>query len=149
MELQTSSSSGDVYLEGVVAETMDVSTSSGNISGFAAGNSISLSATSGETNISSGAAGSLRLNSSSGNIKAALQDNSPGSVEVQTSSGDVELLMPEHWGFALEFDSNSGYFDRGPFSVVRVEDAYIADGFPAIHIEAETSSGDLRLAANP
>ena len=149
VELQTSSSSGDVYLEGVVAETMDVSTSSGNISGFAAGNSISLSATSGETNISSGAAGSLRLNSSSGNIKAALQDNSPGSVEVQTSSGDVELLMPEHWGFALEFDSNSGYFDRGPFSVVRVEDAYIADGFPAIHIEAETSSGDLRLAANP
>ena len=146
--LEHQTTSGDTSLGGVTAEEMNISSSSGNVSGFLAGNRARIDTTSGKITVNTGITDELALCSSSGKVSAALQDGTTGRVDVETTSGNVVLRIPYHWGFELEFDSSSGYFDHGPFSAVRRGDKYIAEGYPAIDIEVDTSSGNLQLEAN-
>ena len=140
--------SGGVCLDAAVAENLSVSTSSGGISGLVVGGSVSMESSSGKITVNA-AAGGLRLDSSSGAVTATLPSVVPMSyVGVDTTSGDVVLRVPEATEFALHFDSSAGYFDRGPFSVVRSEDMYVTGGgTPAVMLEVDTSSGSLRLGS--
>lgn len=141
--------SGGVCLDAAVAENLSVSTSSGGISGLVAGGTVIMDSSSGKITVNA-AAGRLRLDSTSGAVTATLPSVVPMSyVGADTTSGNVVLRVPEETEFALHFDSSSGYFDQGPFSVVRSGDMYVTGGGgPAVMMEVDTSSGNLRLGTN-
>lgn len=139
--------SGGVCLNAAVAENLSVSTSSGGISGLVAGGSVSMESSSGRITVNAAAVEGLRLDTSSGTVTATLPGDVPTPyVGVDTTSGDVALRLPEEAGFALRFDSSSGYFERGPFSVVRSGDMYVTgSGAHSLMLEVDTTSGSLRL----
>ncbi len=138
--------SGKIFVTNAAFSTLSVSASSGSADlGCVAAETIGVDTTSGGVNAA--AVEGLRLDTSSGAVTATLPGDVPTPyVGVDTTSGDVALRLPEEAGFALRFDSSSGYFERGPFSVVRSGDMYVTgSGAHSLMLEVDTTSGSLRL----
>lgn len=144
--LEASATSGSIVLDAVAAEQADISASSGSVTGMIAGEIVSMETTSGKIHINAGVTEMLELDSSSGNIRASLENACP-YMDASATSGDVTLVLPYDMGFTLEFDTSSGYLDKGSFPLVRSEEYYVCGSGGPGYVEVETSSGDLRLEA--
>ena len=141
--------SGSLILNGVAAYSMDVSLSSGDISGFAAGLSLEMETSSGKIDISASAE-QLELEASSGDVQLTLAGAYLNYVSASTTSGNVTLILPpvRNWNFGLDFDSASGILDKGTFPLVRSNGMYHSGDFDEFMIVAETSSGNLYLRSS-
>ena len=71
-------------------------------------------------------------------------DDALRSFEVNSVSGEISLTIPEHTGFKLEFDTVSGEFFCGDFSVKQSGDKYTC-GNGAVKMSADTISGNFIL----
>ena len=141
-------STADIYCGQLTAGQGIVQATSGKIFVLnSAFSTLSVSASSGSADLGCVAAETIGVGTSSGAVTATLPGDVPTPyVGVDTTSGDVALRLPEEAGFALRFDSSSGYFERGPFSVVRSGDMYVTgSGAHSLMLEVDTTSGSLRL----
>ena len=155
--------SGGMEIRGIRAETMELSSTSGDITGenLTASEKLRAGNTSGETVLTVLTAGELELNTTSGEILAegvadALSCRSVSgnvaltmrkwaeSAEISTVSGKVEFTAPEaEDGFTCDFSSVSGDLTCG-FEAQKSGDTYTY-GAGAAKLKISTTSGDVLL----
>lgn len=85
--IDVQSSSADVTVSGIKADSVSVETSSGEISSGCEAKDIQLESTSGAIALTTGSADSISAESTSGNISAAFQ--AAGSVGLKSTSGSI------------------------------------------------------------
>lgn len=145
-EISISSTSGEVRLGGLTAETLFIETTSGDITtGKAAVSEMRISSASGEVRLGDSKVEKLRITTASGDIYATkaegefsissmsgtvMLDDGSGCGAVETTSGDVRLSLTELTG-DLEMISSSG------------EVMLILPEKIALEFEADTNSGNI------
>ena len=159
--------SGGIEVNGIRAETLELSSTSGEITGenLEATDKLRASNTSGGTTLTALTAGELELNTTSGEMEAAgvAEQLSCRSVsggvkltmekwaqraEISTVSGSVTLSAPETAdGFTCAFDSVSGDL-TSVFAVQESDDTYTY-GSGAAKLKISTTSGDVSLIPMP
>lgn len=140
-----STTSGDIFLEGVTCETMDASTTSGALQ-FAgtAAEEINCHSVSGKIDVE-GAAKKFSSSSVSGSSRAALSA-CPEEVEMESVSGAVTVELPADASFTVEHDTISGSFssDFPSADGTGGKQAY-GTGKPRGELSFSTTSGDMRV----
>jgi DUF4097 and DUF4098 domain-containing protein YvlB len=116
--LDATSSSGDIKLNEIYAERINLSASSGNINVTKAEGTRNLSSSSGDIKVLSGS-GELDIESSSGTI--TVQNNS-SYLEAESSSGDIKIISSdgekdiETTSGCITIKDSSGYIDANASS---------------------------------
>lgn len=147
-ELNTTSSSGDIYMKNLIGKNINVSASSGDLElENLEAPMLNLATSSGEI-ILNDSIGEIKAASSSGDI---FLDNPKTSenIKVTTSSGDVSIKLGDDASYKVEGTTSSGdVYYSGPISVEKDRsgkfDFTIGSGEKSIEIS--TSSGDIRFS---
>lgn len=160
-----SSASATVDLSGFSADTVDVSSASGDVSACigsaealtfdsASGavdlqvqtaGTVNIDTSSGDISLSVGQASSVRLDTASG--EAVLRTEAmPGKCTVGTASGNVCLFLPEDASFTADIDTASGDLD---FSLpLKYHNGVYTAGSGDASLSIDTASGDIRIFAS-
>ena len=143
---ELSSISGYVNLYGgLYADSLDLTTTSGDISGDVTCGIIGVSTISGDISLyGTGSTDEIRMNTTSGDIWCSVDDPSIQSISVNSTSGDVSLSLPYDMGFTLEYDTISGDFPNSYFEMSQQNGKYVFNG-GGCEIEVDTGSGDLNI----
>lgn len=121
--LEISSVSSSVVFMEAAARSIEVETTSGDVSGSAAFQELDIETTSGNVDL--------------------LLNQSAREMDIETVSGDITLLLDGD--FTLEFDTASGALDADGFAPSRRDGKYIS-GNGTCKIEVTSISGDLLLS---
>ncbi len=147
-ELNTTSSSGDIYMKDLVGKNLNVSASSGDLQlENLEAQVFNLTTSSGEI-ILNDSLGEIRAASSSGDI---FLDNSRSNenINATTSSGDVSIKLGDDANYKVEGTTSSGdvYYD-GPISIEKDRSGKfnLTIGSGEKSIKVSTSSGDVRFS---
>lgn len=136
--------SGDMELDVVAAEKLELDSTSGEVvvSVQEAPDVVSADTVSGDIGLSLRGAGEIKVSSTSGEVTVSVQE-APDAFSVDTVSGDVVLCLPKDAGFTVHWDSVSGSVDS-ELSMKKSGDDYVfGDGTKKYDVD--TTSGDLRI----
>ena len=141
---ELSSISGYVNLYGgLYADSLDLTTTSGDISGDVTSGIIGVSTISGDISLyGHGSTNEVRMNTTSGDIWCSVEDPSVQSIGISSTSGDISLSLPYDMGFTLEYDTVSGDFLNSYFEMSQQNGKYVCNG-GGCEIEVDTVSGNL------
>lgn len=131
--------SADVFVSGVTANTLALSTTSGeiNVEG-AAVTDAEIYSVSGDA-VFKGSAKDIYMENCSGGLRAEF-DSLPAEFEAENISGNVCLMLPEGSGFTLEFDTVSGSLSSD--FEVRLRDGEYVAGSGGAEVSVDTVSGN-------
>jgi lia operon protein LiaG len=146
--ISMSASSGDIVLNEITAKSISLSASSGDLTLQKATGQLKADVTSGDIRISA-FTGAGKIHASSGNLNLGLLQLT-GDIKLGTSSGDVELNIPDTVGFYFEVKASSGdietYFDDKLTYEKRKKHATGEIGDNArYNLQVKVTSGDVKV----
>lgn len=145
-EVSVDTTSSDVRISGIHAESFDIETVSGNVytTDIESLKEFGSETVSGNLNLS-GYFRKIDIETVSGDC-TALSLSTPENLQFDGVSGDLTLQIPADSQFSLEFDTMSGNF-QNDFATNQKDDMYIC-GDGSSHFEIQTVSGDVTLYKN-
>lgn len=165
-EVEVSSLSAQVCLDGLQADRLAIGNTSGDmrIMGCAVTELVSFStisgsleaelalplkefcgdSTSGSFQISAPAVESVSSGSVSGSVSLSVE-KAPKTLDIHTTSGNIDLVLPEDAAFTLDYDATSGELSSDLPCAMESERYIFGDGTGEYVIG--TVSGDVRIAA--
>ncbi len=144
-DAKISATSAGLMIPALKADTLTLSTTSGNIQAAAEAGQVKADATSGQVTLRLNEAEQVKIGSTSGNVTVWLAKFS--SLKANTTSGRIAAALPESPGFTARISSVSGKIDYDmPLSHPedRKGNAYIC-GDGSAEVELGTTSGNISL----
>ncbi len=144
-KINTTTSSGDIYMRNIAINNIDISSSSGDLElENLEGNTINIATSSGDVEIEN-SIGEIIIASSSGDISLDNEKLS-GNIKISTSSGDVSINFSDDASYIINGTTSSGDFITDTDMKIEKNDhgrfeATIGSGEK--NIEISTSSGDV------
>ncbi|MCL4523282.1 MAG: DUF4097 domain-containing protein [Acidobacteria bacterium] len=144
--LEATTGSGDMQLTSIRG-AIRTRTGSGNVIISRPGDRAQASTGSGDVRVSDAAA-DLRLSTSSGDLTIEGNPSAQSYWDLQTSSGEIRIDVSDSASFRLDARTSSGYLDtKIPLTIEEKSRKSLRAraGSGAARIQAETTSGDIRI----
>ena len=142
-QVTTSSTSGDVKLQ-CSAENISLSATSGDLDVTQIGETdkIAMSTTSGEIHIQSDKVKQVVTGSTSGDVTAVCEQT-PEQLDISTTSGDVTVKLPKDASLTAKVNTTSGSFNSD-LEMTKVDNSYVY-GSGSGSFSISTTSGDVSI----